>query len=155
MFKYIKKEYQSIYEWMSSNKEASCFYCEKPRDADEMEVTFFAQGHVGICKICFPEFRIGNLAADRHVVERILSKYNRKVDVLNWFRRNGYELEEQDSNGEYTAYNFVNNQELYERHMKRIQNARGPIHTDDDVMEELFSYTRIEISKDGNVHIVY
>lgn len=168
MFKYQKTSYESIYEWMSKNPDASCFYCGKKRDPDEMAHLFFTEGNVGICKLCMSDFRIGHLAADRHVVERILGDkgYKRKVDVLNWFRRQGYELFEADEFGEGdykgTAYNFINNIEQWNEFQAEIR-THGRLHSGGfmsvettDRMEELSNgSTRIEIYNNGDIHIVY
>ncbi|MDH6372825.1 hypothetical protein M2444_004654 [Paenibacillus sp. PastF-3] len=168
MFKYQKNRYESIYEWMSNNPDASCFYCGKKREDDEMAHYFFSERKVGICKICMMDFRIGHLATDRHVVERILEEkgYKRKVDVLNWFRRKGYQLLEADEfgEGEYkgTAFNFINNNEQWNELQQELM-AQSKMKSDqvfwieenDRIAELSNGATRIEIYNSGQIHIVY
>jgi hypothetical protein len=168
LFKYMKTKYENIYEWMKNNPDASCFYCGKQRDPDEMAHRFFVEGNVGICKLCMSDFRIGHLAADRHVVERILAEkgYKRKVDVLNWFKRQGYELFEAGEFGEDdykgTAYNFINDIDSWNELQAEIK-AHGRLPNgfymdaeETKRMNAMFdSATRIEIYNSGGVHIVY
>ena len=168
MFKYKKTSYENIYEWMERNPEANCFYCGKQRDPDEMAHQFFVEGNVGICKLCMIDFQIGHLAADRHVVERILSEkgYKRRVDVLNWFKRQEYELFEADEFGEGEskgkAYKFINNIDAYKKLQSEIKEhgklENGRYMTEEEAarMNEFFNNTtRIEIYNNGEVHIVY
>ncbi|WP_214626526.1 hypothetical protein [Paenibacillus agaridevorans] len=93
--------------------------------------------------------------------------YKRKVDVLNWFNRQGYELYEGDKFGEgedYTgqAYYFVNNIDAYTDFMASIKREEplptGSYSTEEEseIFEQfLDERTRIEIGNDGNIHIVY
>lgn len=114
------------------------------------------------------DFRIGHLATDRHVVERILEEkgYKRKVDVLNWFRRKGYQLLEADEfgEGEYkgTAFNFINNNEQWNELQQELM-AQSKMKSDqvfwieenDRIAELSNGATRIEIYNSGQIHIVY
>jgi hypothetical protein len=166
-FKYVRNEYTNIYEWMDKHPEANCYYCGKPREVHELHFNFFAPPTVlGICRLCFPDFRIGNLATDRFVVERILGKYNRRSDVISWFQRNQYELHEADRSDDpeydWAAYDFPNNPVRYFEFLSRTRRSEplpgGGYLTNEELAEFgrlLEDSTRIEIFKDGHIHIVY
>lgn len=170
-WKYIKTGYESIYEYVKKNSTAACFYCSKPRDKEELEIELLdfknePERAFGICKICYPDFEIGNLATDRHVVEHILAKYKRRSDVLSWFKRNGYELSETDKSNDpeydWKAYRFVNNPSRYKEFMERVRRSdplpNGSYLTSEEsqeMRELLNDETRIEIFKNGSIHIVY
>ncbi|EJW14140.1 hypothetical protein M5X00_31660 [Paenibacillus alvei] len=166
-FRYVKNDYENISEWMEQHPEANCYYCGKPREEHEMEFSFFDE-KFGICKLCFPDFRIGNLATDRFVVKHILSKYKKRSNIIKWFQRNGYELFEAGHNRDpdpkydWEAYSFVNNPARYfEFKMRTYRGEPLPIGgylTADEFKEMdllLRDSTIIEIYKDGEIFIAY
>lgn len=165
-FRYVKNEYVNISEWMAQHPEANCYYCGKPREEHEMEFSFFDNKLLGICKLCFLDFRIGNLATDRFVVKHILSKYKTRTSIIRWFQRNGYEMFEAgyqhdpDPDCDWEAYYFINNPVRYFDFKKRTYRVEplpngGYLTTEDFVeMDRLLKdSTLIEIFKNGSINI--
>lgn len=153
---------------MNENPDSNCFYCSKQRESHELEHCFFVEKNVGICKLCMSDFEIGHLGADRHVVNAVLAEknYKRKVDVLNWFKRQGYELFEADEIGEGEwkgrAYDFINDIDSWNELQNEIkahgQLPNGLYMSDEEIKrmnEMLENATRIVIYHNGGFHIVY
>lgn len=157
-FKYRKTKYENVYRWLESST-AKCFYCADQEDAPLALELFHDTGR-GICRSCLDAFEIGNLAADRHVVELIRPDFQSKDEARDWFKaqaeKSGCRMVAADvihlgeDEGDSYAYHFVHDWPAYQRGMKALTEqgyASG--------MDYMNSYTRVEIGDDGNVHIVY
>ncbi|UHA74446.1 hypothetical protein [Paenibacillus sp. 481] len=171
-FKYVKNEIVNINKWREQHPHVNCFYCAKEREEHEMEFTFSPQqdeerwtdrmSGLGICRLCFQDFRIGNLYTDRYVVKRILAKYKTSSGVVNWFQRNGYEMfggnEEKES--DWISYRFINNPVKYFSFLaesrKKEPLPNGGYLTPDEGLEMhrlLDDDSIISIRKNGEVYI--
>ncbi len=165
-FMYVKNDMEFITDWKKQHPEANCYYCGKSREDHEMEFLFLeAPEGLGICRLCFIDFRIGHLWTDRFVVQHILANYNRRSDVVRWFQRNGYEMFEagssNDHEGDWEAYSFINNPDRYFEFMKKKHKGEplpdGGYLTPDEAseMNELLEErTYIKIFKDGAIEIM-
>ncbi|MGN7760439.1 hypothetical protein ACTJKB_03195 [Paenibacillus sp. 22594] len=167
-FIYAKTEIEFIKDWKENHPDATCYYCGKEREYQEMEHVFSPDivDRLGICKLCFLEFRIGHLWTDRFVVEYILSRYKRRRDVILWFQSNGYEMFEagasDDPEDNWKAFAFINNPAKYfdfmsRKHKRRQEQPDDANLTRDEAieMDELLGdRTHIKIFKDGAIEII-
>lgn len=85
-----KIKYENMYNWAGADQ-GSCFYCKEDKP---LAFSFFAGVQRGICQDCLDQFEIGNVGADRHVIEHVLHEQNftTREDVVQWFKAHGVEL---------------------------------------------------------------
>lgn len=146
-----KTKYENIHTWVSDGK-GTCFYCY-----DDKPVALKLIGEKGICQECLDNFKIGNLAADWHVVSKLFPGFESYSEVSDWLKSLGAELEFIGEVTEDTvAYNVINNKEAYREYLWRVAMGRSVGITGDELIELKNSFTRVEITKDGNgIRIVY
>lgn len=88
-------------------------------------------GEKGICQECLDSFEIVNLATDRHVVNRILPVFNDYKEAIQWFKERGSIAQDEITE--------VGEDKIY----------LCSFYSKDGV------WTKVDISENGDVHIVY
>lgn len=146
MFRYIKTQYENIYEWDKS-EEGTCFYCKQDKDIKCMLI-----GEKGICEECLNNFEIGRLGTDRHVIDKITPTFKNARDCINWFKRNTpYTFKKVGDTSEVYMYDCIYDEAYYNKYFAMMK--------EDGIVpatEKFFSMSdRIEFNKDGTYHIIY
>lgn len=154
-FAYKKTEYENIYEWLHHHENEQCFYCH---DQEQSELALNLIAGKGICKSCLENFEVGNLAADRHVVEHIQPEVKTREEMVKWLEQHGtMELVDVIDvvDEEIFVYHFINEPEKYKEYQRLMENVSGVFALNDEVMELMKSYTKVEVSSEGSIHIEY
>lgn len=145
-FKYKKTKYESIFSWYEK-EEGTCFYCRKDKPVEIKLI-----GDKGICKDCLNEFEIGNVGADRHVINHIMPKFNSYKDVVKWFENKGVKMVFHSKIEDTYIYDAINNESKY-KEFQELLALGGIIPTNEELM---YSSNSVEISEDGrSIHIIY
>lgn len=145
-FKYKKKRYENIYSWNESG-EGTCFYCKIDKPI-EIELI----GNKGICEECLNDFEIGNVGADRHVIQHIIPEFDTYKDVVKWFEDKGIKMIFKTKIDDTYIYDAINNESKYKEYQELLV-SDGIIPMNEEFM---YSSNSVEISKDGkSIHIIY
>lgn len=149
-FKHKKREYENIFAWDKEGK-GTCFYCK-----EDQALALKLIREKGICERCLKDFEIGNVGADRHVIERILPKdFKSYKEVVKWFEDRGIKMilkNVMDIDGKIYSYDAINNEAAYKRYHKAIKED-GIVPIDKDFIN---ASNTVEISEDGSdIHIIY
>lgn len=145
-FKYKKIKYENIYSWSQSD-EGTCFYCKKDKP-----ITAKLLGDKGICDDCLHDFEIGNVGADRHVLEKIMPEFNSHEEVAEWFEKMNVKMVLNDIIDDTYIYHAINDEKTYNDFRNKMkENGYAPLSE-----EYMYSYNSVEISEDGKIiHIIY
>ena len=100
-----KVKYENMYNWAGADQ-GSCFYCKEDKD---LAFSFFAGVQRGICPDCLAEFAIGNVGADRHVIEHLLkvAELKSREAVIAWFQEHGVTLSDPDMDEESGTISYI------------------------------------------------
>jgi len=146
VFVYKKHGYENIFRWNESG-EGTCFYCKGDKPV-EIELI----GEKGICKECLDNFEIGNIGADRHVIEQIMPEFDNYKDVVEWLENKGIKMIFNNKIEDTYIFDAINNESKYKEY-KELLKSGGIVSMNREFME---SSNSIEISEDGkSVHIIY